>query len=199
MATEEDLKKADDASADEAEELEAKARSSAPPPADAAEAAEGDAPDAEAKADASDADADVREAEADAEQAAPMQLGYVRYVYAAYMAVAMFIAFIVAKLGHIGWYRLGQWKPGFGEPQDEVVYPIAGLIGILVAYYYWKKPSTRQYTNEVAEELSKVTWPDRKEVTNSTFVPILTTEFATLFFALMDQFWQYVTDKIYSF
>jgi preprotein translocase subunit SecE len=198
MATEEDLKKADEASADEAEELEAKARSSAPPPVDAGDADDADDA-AEAKDAKADADEDVEEAEAEAEQAAPMQLGYIRYVYAAYMAVAMFIAFIMAKLGHIAWYRLGQWKPGFGEPQDEVVYPVAGLIGILVAYYYWKKPSSRQYTNEVAEELSKVTWPDRKEVTNSTFVTILTTVFATLFFALMDQFWQYVTDKIYSF
>ena len=68
----------------------------------------------------------------------------------------------------------------------------------LVALYYWRKPEARQYANEVAEELSKVTWPSRKEVTNSTTVVVLNTLFATVFFALMDQFWKYVTDKIYS-
>jgi preprotein translocase subunit SecE len=69
----------------------------------------------------------------------------------------------------------------------------------MFALYYWRKPTSRQYANEVAEELSKVTWPSRKEVTNSTTVVLFYTLFATVFFALMDQFWKYVTDKIYSF
>ena len=24
------------------------------------------------------------------------------------------------KIGHVGWYRLGQWKPELGEPRDEI-------------------------------------------------------------------------------
>ncbi|MBS2017917.1 MAG: preprotein translocase subunit SecE [Deltaproteobacteria bacterium] len=111
----------------------------------------------------------------------------------------MAVAFLVAKIGHVSWYRLGQWKPELGEPRDEVLYVAAGFVGIATAVYYWRKPDARQYANEVAEELSKVTWPSRKEVTNSTTVVVLTTLFATVFFALMDQFWKYVTDKIYSF
>lgn len=131
--------------------------------------------------------------------ATPMQLGYTRFVYAAYMAGAMLVAFLTAKIGHLAWYRLGQWKPELGEPRDEIVYVAAGIIGVMVALYYWRKPESRQYANEVAEELSKVTWPSRKEVTNSTTVVLFYTLFATVFFALMDQFWKYVTDKIYSF
>ena len=131
--------------------------------------------------------------------ATPMQLGYVRFVYAAYMAGAMLVGFLIAKASHVGWYRLGQWKPEFGEPRDEIVYVVSGLLGVGVALYYWRKPEARQYANEVAEELSKVTWPSRKEVTNSTTVVLFYTLFATVFFALMDQFWKYVTDKIYSF
>ncbi len=130
---------------------------------------------------------------------APIQLGYQRYVYAAYMAGAMLVGFLAAKIGHAAWYRLGQWKPELGEPKDELVYPVAGLVGIVVAVYYWRKPEARQYANEVAEELSKVTWPSRKEVTNSTTVVVLTTVFATVFFALMDRFWSFITDKIYTF
>ncbi|OJY17602.1 MAG: preprotein translocase subunit SecE [Myxococcales bacterium 68-20] len=68
-----------------------------------------------------------------------------------------------------------------------------------MAVYYWRKVEARQYVNEVAEELSKVTWPSRKEVTNSTTVVVLTTIFATVFFALMDRFWGFLTDKIYTF
>lgn len=182
MATEEDLKKAGAADeADEAaepsdEEREAEVRTG--------KAASDEKPEAEID---------------DAAGAAPMQLGYMRYVYAAYMAGAMLVAFLVAKIAHVGWYRLGQWKPEFGEPKDEVLYVFAGVVGVFVSLYYWRKPESRQYANEVAEELSKVTWPSRKEVTNSTVVVIMTTLFATVFFALMDQFWKYVTDKIYSF
>jgi len=182
MATEEDLKKAE--TADEAEE--------------AADAPEKEAT-AEVHAEPRSEEGEPSEADLDVEGAAPMQLGYVRFVYAAYMAGAMLAAFLVAKIGHVGWYRLGQWKPEFGEPKDELIYPVAGVIGVLAALYYWRKPDARQYANEVAEELSKVTWPSRKEVTNSTAVVIATTVFATVFFALMDQFWKYVTDKIYSF
>lgn len=182
MATEEDLEKAEGEAAEKAEEPEA------------SEAPEG------AKAEVrkeSASEPDGREAELDA--SAPVQLGYKRYVYAAYLAGAMLVGFLVAKIGHVAWYRLGQWKPEFGEPKDELLFPIAGVIGVLVALYYWRKPDSRQYADEVAEELSKVTWPSRKEVTNSTTVVVLTTLIMTVFFALMDQFWKYVTDHIYSF
>jgi preprotein translocase subunit SecE len=186
MATEEDLKKAE--SEEPSEEAPDDAADSPAEPADAA---------AELRS-STDSDADS-EGEAEGDDGAPVQLGYQRYVYAAYMAGAMLVGFLAAKIGHAGWYRLGQWKPELGEPKDELLYPVAGLIGVLFALYYWRKADARQYANEVAEELSKVTWPSRKEVTNSTTVVVLTTVFATVFFALMDRFWGFITDKIYTF
>lgn len=184
MATEEDLKKAEgEADAED----DAKLASEPPAPQ----------PEALAKAEA-EAD-ESAEPGAEDDSNTPVQLGYQRYVYAAYMAGALLSAFLVAKIAHAAWYRLGQWKPELGEPKDELVFPIAGVIGVLVSLYYWRKAEARQYANEVAEELSKVTWPSRKEVTNSTTVVVLTTVFATVFFALMDQFWRFITDKIYTF
>jgi preprotein translocase subunit SecE len=185
MATEEDLEKAkEDAPTDEAAE-----------PSSGRDAAIRVKTEDELEAEkAGKADDAEREA-----NASPLQLGYMRFVYAAYMAGAMLIAFLVARGGHLAWYKLGQWKPELGEPRDEAVYLVAGAVGILVAVYYWRKPEARQYATEVAEELSKVTWPSRKEVVNSTTVVLFYTLFATVFFALMDQFWKYVTDKIYSF
>jgi preprotein translocase subunit SecE len=187
MPTEEEPDKDKDESAEEAEA------------SDAAEPTDPTSDDAGEVRSASDSSPDDAKKDADAEGQTPVQLGYLRYVYAAYMAGAMLVAFLAAKLGHIGWYRLGQWKPELGEPQDEIVYGVAAVLGVVVALYYWRKAEARQYANEVAEELSKVTWPSRKEVTNSTTVVVLTTLFATLFFALMDRFWGYVTDHIYSF
>lgn len=200
MATEEDLKKAEE---DESQEDESEAAASS----DSAESDSKDASASEEKSTAltkAGAKEETSDAKGDEEEdagavVAPMQLGYQRYVYAAYMAGAMIAAFLTAKIGHAAWYRLGQWKPELGEPKDEIVFPIAGVIGVLIALYYWRKPESRQYANEVAEELSKVTWPSRKEVTNSTTVVVLTTVFATVFFALMDRFWSFITDKIYTF
>ena len=111
------------------------------------------------------------------------------------------IAFLLSKIGNLAWYRVSQWKPqwGLGDPKDELIMGVGAVIGAMVALYYWRKKKARQYIEEVAEELSKVTWPSRKEVTNSTAVVVFTTLSMTVFFALMDQFWRYVTDKIYSF
>lgn len=196
MATEEELDKKHDEEevaekASESSDLDEKRALEKSEKTDESRPKTQDELDAEA---AGRADDEAREA-----AASPLQLGYLRFVYAAYMAGAMLVAFLVAKSGHLAWYRLGQWKPELGEPRDEVVYVVAGLIGVGVALYYWRKPESRQYANEVAEELSKVTWPSRKEVTGSTTVVLFYTLFATVFFALMDQFWKYVTDKIYSF
>jgi preprotein translocase subunit SecE len=181
MATEEDLEKQKDEAADEADES-------------AADESVEKAGEAEVRA-ASPDEGEVVEQES----GTPMQLGYQRFVYGAYMAGALLVAFLSAKIGHVAWYRLGQWKPELGEPKDEILFPVAAIIGIATSLYYWRKPEARQYADEVAEELSKVTWPSRKEVTNSTTVVVLTTLFATVFFALMDRFWGYITDKIYSF
>lgn len=188
MATEEDLKKSAEEGEEESEEQEA--------PAEKSDSLAPRSPDAAAKSESSE---ETGEETDDGGVAVPVQLGYQRYVYAAYMAGALIAAFLFAKIGHASWYRLGQWKTELGEPKDEYVFPVAGLLGVIVAIYYWRKADARKYADEVAEELSKVTWPSRKEVTNSTTVVVLTTLFATVFFALMDRFWAFITDKIYTF
>jgi preprotein translocase subunit SecE len=131
--------------------------------------------------------------------AAPMQLGTRRFVYAAYFAGFIAVTFLSWKLIGIVWYRLDQWKPTtFGEPRDDLGLVIAAVIGIGVTIYYWYRGRARQLAEEVATELSKVTWPGRTEVVNSTFVTIVTTLVATVFFALMDRFWGFVTNLVYG-
>jgi preprotein translocase subunit SecE len=133
---------------------------------------------------------------------APVQLGYRRYVYAAYMAGAIAIAFLSTKVIDFAWFKTAQWKPAwFGqwvEPVDEVVVIAGGVIGVGVAIYYWRNKKVRTLIEEIAEELTRVTWPSRQEVTNSTTVVIIATAFATIFFALMDQFWLWVTKHVYG-
>jgi preprotein translocase subunit SecE len=141
---------------------------------------------------------EAAEAEEDEYEDVPVQLGSQRFVFAAYFAGGIAVAFLLSKALGYAWARLAIWKPEVGEPHEEIVLPVAALIGALVAFYYYRDEKTRTLAEEVASELGKVTWPSRDEVVNSTFVVILTTLIATTFFALMDRFWGFLTNLVYG-
>jgi preprotein translocase subunit SecE len=128
----------------------------------------------------------------------PTVLGTKRFVYAAYFAGAIGIAFIASKVLDFAWYRLQTYKPAIGEPRDEVVMLVSGLLGAGIATYYWMRTRARELAEEVATEMSKVTWPTRDEVTNGTVVVIITTIVSTVFFALMDKFWGFISNLVYG-
>ncbi len=135
----------------------------------------------------------------DEEGLAPAQLGAKRFVYAGYFAAAIGIAFLCSKFVDMGWTRLQMWKPQYvGEPHAEIIMPLSGAFGVAIAWYYWKQQRTRELAEEVASELSKVTWPSKDEVMSSTAVVIVTTVFSTIFFALMDRFWSFLTNLVYG-
>jgi preprotein translocase subunit SecE len=135
----------------------------------------------------------------DGEGLAPAQLGAKRYVYAGYFAAAITIAFLASKLVELVWTRLQMWKPQYvGEARGEIIMPLSAALGVGVAWYYWKQQRTRELAEEVASELSKVTWPSKDEVMSSTAVVIVTTIFSTIFFALMDRFWSFLTNLVYG-
>ncbi len=133
----------------------------------------------------------------------PSQLGHRRYVYAAYLAATIAAAFVLTKALDFGWFKLSAWKPEWFmtigiEPRDEIIVPVGVALAVVLGIRYWRDLKVRTMAEEVAEELTKVTWPTRDEVTNSTTVVIITTIFATIFFALMDQFWLWVTKHVYG-
>jgi preprotein translocase subunit SecE len=142
--------------------------------------------------------AEVPEGDGGEQGFAPTQLGTQRFVYAAYFAGGIAVAFLLSKVLSFAWLRLSTYKPQIGEPHEEIVMPLAGLIGIFTAIYYYRDQKTRTLAEEVAFELGKVTWPSRDEVVNGTFVVIVTTLLATTFFALMDRFWGFVTNLVYG-
>jgi preprotein translocase subunit SecE len=123
---------------------------------------------------------------------------YMRFVYAGYIAFGMLVAFVANRAADMAWYRLGQWKPELGEPSDELLLPFSAVVGGAVAVYYFRQAKARELAESVAQELSKVTWPTRKEVTSNTFIVIVTTAIATVFFTLMDRFWGFVTNLVYG-
>ena len=217
MATDEEMKKSE---ADETESSEEEGDTSAQDSTeegsdeegskdDASSEGEGESSDekpskALAKSKPDDDGTDEAPAEGEAlPVAGPAQLGHRRFVYAAYLAAGIALAFVLTKMIDFAWYKAGMWKPEYFatigvEPKEELIVPIAALIAIAVAVRYWRDIKVRTMAEEVAEELTKVTWPTRDEVINSTSVVIVTTIFATVFFALMDQFWLWVTKHVYG-
>ena len=56
----------------------------------------------------------------------------------------------------------------------------------------------RGWANEVALELTKVTWPNRDMVTNGTIVVVIASMIATVYVTLLDRFWGYLTQLVYG-
>jgi len=128
----------------------------------------------------------------------PSQMGTIRFVYAAYFAGAVAVGFMVSKVADFAWLRLQSYKPAVGDPRDEIVMPLSVVAGAGTALYFWYRTRARELAEEVAAEMSKVTWPSRTEVTNGTVVVIVTTIVSTVFFALMDKFWGFITNLVYG-
>jgi preprotein translocase subunit SecE len=128
----------------------------------------------------------------------PAQLGLQRFVFAAYFALAILIAFVVDKAVRVGWYRLSQWKPQVGEPREEIAIAVAVVGAIGATLWAWKHEDVRRLIEEVASELGQVTWPSKDDVGRSTAVVVGTTVLATIFFALMDALWRFLTNLVYG-
>jgi preprotein translocase subunit SecE len=69
-----------------------------------------------------------------------------------------------------------------------------------VAYVFnqYRKESVRGWADDVALELSKVSWPTRETVTNGTIVVLVASAVATVYVALLDRFWGFVTSLVYG-
>ncbi|WP_437486065.1 preprotein translocase subunit SecE [Sorangium sp. So ce1014] len=162
-----------------------------------------------AAADDEDAEAlRVGEPEEAEEEIAATQLGTERYVLAGFFAAGMLLAYLLGKIVHGVWATLSN-KDWFSRAlpavsavgdDDKVTYGmvVGGVIALIVVLRMFRNAELRTWSDEVASELAKVKWPTKKEVTNSTFVVIATTTVATLYLALLDRFWAFVTNIVYG-
>lgn len=194
----------DEADRDEAEEAEGESRSTDDASSEE-EAAEG-----EKRPAGDDAEDDSAEAtsEEDEEEQAAAQLGIQRYVLASFFTAAILAAYIMGKMIHGAWAWAANkdWfhtsVPFLAAVTDDdkaTFATIAGaLISLVVLIRTYRKASVRAWADEVANELIKVKWPTRKEVSNSTVVVIAASAVATIYLALLDRLWSFVTDLFYG-
>ncbi|WP_437677455.1 preprotein translocase subunit SecE [Sorangium sp. So ce131] len=151
---------------------------------------------------------DAEEAGDEDDEVVATQLGTERYVIAGFFAGGMLLAYVLGKLIHGVWATLAD-KDWFSRAlpaltavgdDEKTTYGtvIGGIIALVVVFRMFRNPEIRTWSDEVAAELAKVKWPTKKEVTNSTFVVIATTTVATLYLALLDRFWAFVTNIVYG-
>jgi preprotein translocase subunit SecE len=140
--------------------------------------------------------------------ALPTQLGAARYVLAGFFASGIAVTFLVSKIVAGGWNRLADnnwvarqvpFVSSLAEDDRSTISMLIGaVVGISATIYAYRRPDVRTWTSDVAAELAKVSWPSKKEVTNSTIVVIAAGAFATVFLALLDRFWGFVTNLVYG-
>jgi preprotein translocase subunit SecE len=75
---------------------------------------------------------------------------------------------------------------------------VGAVLGLALVFWYYRKESVRNWAGEVASELSRVTWPNKETVTNGTMVVLVATLVATVYVAILDRFWGYLTNLVYG-
>jgi len=149
------------------------------------------------------------EGQEEVEQAhAPAQLGAGRFVHAAFFALATLSGYLSARLCTSVWNWLAEWPFAvqhlpqllrLSEDERGSVGSVVGVaIGVATLIYIYKKPAIRAWSEEVAGELTKVTWPDRETVTNGTVIVIVASLVATVYVTVLDRLWGFATRLIYG-
>jgi preprotein translocase subunit SecE len=138
----------------------------------------------------------------------PSQLGATKYVHAAFFAAAILAAFLAGKMLTSGWNRLAEWPAAvrllpallrYGEGERGTFGMGGGVVvGGIVLWQIYGRRNIRDWADEVAIELSRVTWPTREQVTNGTIVVLVASAVAAVYVALLDRLWAFVTTLVYG-
>lgn len=136
------------------------------------------------------------------------QLGSARYVHASFIAAAALVGYIASQFFTLIWNRLAEapWAlrvaPQLVRYDEDVRGDVGLLFGAIVGVFtvvrIYRRQKIRDWADEVAAELSKVTWPDREAVTNNTIIVIVAAIVATFYVAVLDRFWAFSTGLIYA-
>lgn len=123
--------------------------------------------------------------------------GLMKYVHLTFVAGAVVGGWLLSNIVHSVWTSLNlTWVQ---VPAPSLPLSIVGGSGIAVAFalYLWRHSQVNRIVVEIVTELSKVTWPTRKELSSSTIVVIVVSIIAALILGAFDAFWSWVTGFIY--
>jgi preprotein translocase subunit SecE len=125
------------------------------------------------------------------EGAGKKTLGIERWIQLAFVVAALMLIWLADHLISGIWYL-------FADPDEALVTAGAVVAGIVGAILLYKNRPTYTLVHDVVDELSKVTWPTRKETSQSTVVVVVTSLVAAVLLFMFDSVWSAVTDLVYK-
>jgi len=144
----------------------------------------------------------------DAVDGVAQSFGSERYVHAAFFVTGILVAYLASKILVLGWNNLAAWPAAvrsvpqlvsYTEEQRDSMGLVAGaIIGTLTVVQSYRKERVRTWAGEVAAELSKVTWPTREAVLNGTIVVVVASTLGTIYIAVLDKIWGFLTTLVYG-
>jgi preprotein translocase subunit SecE len=120
-----------------------------------------------------------------------VSLGLERWVQFAFIGAALCTFWFLDNFIHAAWNF-------FAEPDPTLVTAISALVAVVGAFVLYRSPGINEWAHEVAAELSKVTWPTRKETRSATVVVLIVSFIAAVILGVFDAGWAAVTDLIYD-
>lgn len=136
------------------------------------------------------------------------ELGSDKYVFAAFFAAGVGVAYLSGKMLAALWNTLAEWPAvvrnvpwllRYAEDERPTFTMAAGvLIALFLVATNVRKEGLRRWADDVASELSKVHWPKKDAVTNGTVVVIAAGLFATIYIGLLDRLWGFLTMLVYG-
>jgi preprotein translocase subunit SecE len=125
-------------------------------------------------------------------------LGVERWVQFAYAACAITLAWFLIKSSTAIWTMLADTVDAVPEPNATIIAVGAGLVAFMTAVITYRSQKIHTFVVEVCVELSKVTWPTRKETWSQTIVVIIVSIIAAVILGVFDALWSQITDFIYN-
>jgi len=144
----------------------------------------------------------------DEDDATASTLGSERYVHAAFFVAGILAAYVASKTLVLAWNSLANWPAAvravpalvaLSEEQRDSYTMVAGAgVGTVTVVQAYRKENVRVWANEVAAELSKVSWPNREAVLNGTLVVVVASAIATVYVTILDRLWSFLTTLVYG-
>ena len=123
-----------------------------------------------------------------------MQLS--RYINLAFVLAGLIVWLILAKLFGLLFITFEIADPYLLGQQLQLTNVIGIAVAAGAAFGSWRHPSVQTWANEVAVELTKVTWPTWDETKQNAMIVIVFSLVISVIVAGFDFFWKWLTDLL---
>lgn len=123
--------------------------------------------------------------------------GLMKYVHLTFFAGAAAGSWLLVNLVGTVWTSLNLSIAEVPAPSFFMSVLIGAGTAVAFAVYLWRHPKVNRLVVEIVTELSKVTWPTRKELSASTVVVLVVSVIAAIILGAFDAFWSWATAFIY--